>query len=528
MVKIIEQKFTNKVAGALGDVRLGLDWPVVYIIEDGKRAYVGETVNAKARMKRHLRDGEKSRLSRFHLISDDDLNKSATLELESLLLEYMSADGHFKLLNGTGGTRHNFFDRERYLSKFETVWEELRRRSLVVNSLSDIENRDLFKYSPFKALTAEQFSIAEEIVSDMKTYTAINQIVTGEPGTGKTVLAVYLFKKLIEEKVVNSDMIALVVPMTSLRKTLKKVFRSVSGLKSSMVIGPNDVAKKTYDIIMVDEAHRLQRRRSISHFGAFDRINRQFGFDDNGTQLDWIQASAQRVLLFYDAGQSVRPADIRPEFFESLERAKRYKLTSQLRVEGGPGYTNLVRDFFSQSVKTSYDIGSYDLQLFDNLKEMVGTVKEKDGKHSLSRLVAGYCWKWESKFDRELYDITIDDVSLRWNSTNSDWINSQHADEEVGCIHTVQGYDLNYCGVIIGPDIKYDKKEKRIFIDREQYYDRNGRAGIENEAELERYIKNIYSVLMTRGIKGTYVYIVDEPLRELFREVLKMTSQNRC
>ncbi|MFT0138606.1 DNA/RNA helicase domain-containing protein [Alcanivoracaceae bacterium MT1] len=125
----------------------------------------------------------------------------------------------------------------------------------------------------------------------------------------------------------------------------------------------------------------------------------------------------------------------------------------------------------------------------------------------------------------EAYDIEIGDFRMRWNSKTTDWINSRASVDEVGSIHTVQGYDLNYAGVIIGPELFWDPLEQRVRVDRDRYYDTKGkennpRLGVVNgEAELYALIVNIYVVLMTRGMLGTYVYVHDDGLRERLREV---------
>lgn len=122
--------------------------------------------------------------------------------------------------------------------------------------------------------------------------------------------------------------------------------------------------------------------------------------------------------------------------------------------------------------------------------------------------MAGYAWKWISKKDKDAFDIRIDGVALRWNSTQRDWINSPGAIDEVGSIHTVQGYDLTYAGVIIGPDLRYDPAEHRIVFDRANYHDKKGREnnpkiGLRySDEDLLAYVRNIYTVLLTRGIRG--------------------------
>ena len=136
-------------------------------------------------------------------------------------------------------------------------------------------------------------------------------------------------------------------------------------------------------------------------------------------------------------------------------------------------------------------------------------------------MVAGYAWEWVTKRKKgrakELHDITIEGLSYDWNSRAVDWISSENSANEVGCIHTVQGYDLNYAGVIFGPEIGYDTDHHRIVIDKSKYFDRTGKTALESDEQLREYILNIYLTLMTRGIRGTFLYVCDEKLREFLR-----------
>lgn len=129
-------------------------------------------------------------------------------------------------------------------------------------------------------------------------------------------------------------------------------------------------------------------------------------------------------------------------------------------------------------------------------------------------MIAGYAWPWISKKDSALFDIDIEGHRLRWNSTNSDWINSKNSVTEVGCIHTTQGYDLNYAAIIFGKEITYNKERDEITINTDQYFDRNGKQSIRSPSELKQYILNIYKTIMLRGTKGTFVYACDKDLRE--------------
>lgn len=516
-------KFNKEDFDQIKSFQYGRNWPVVYIAENGKEVYIGETVNAYHRSKQHYENPERRKLNTIHIITDEEFNKSAALDIESWLIQYISADQQFILQNGNGGLKnHNYYDRAKYKSKFEIAWEKLRERGIVKNTLEDLKNSDLFKYSPYKSLTEDQFAVAKQVFRDIRTNQINTFIINGKPGTGKTILATYLFKYLKEKDETKNLNIGLVVPMASLRQTIQKVFAKIKGLKASMVIGPNDVVKQQYDLLIVDESHRLQRRKNIMGYGAYDGVNRRLGLSKESTQLDWIMKCSKHQIFFYDKNQSVKPSDIRPIDFEKLN-AKTYTLISQMRVEAGEEYIKFIEDIFDLRTPNKTSFKDYDFQLFNDPKEMVDMIKEKDKSHQLARVVSGYAWPWHTRpggRSTQKHDIEIGDLKLVWNSTARDWVNSKNAINEVGCIHTVQGYDLNYVGVIIGPEFGYDKENRKFFVDKAKYFDTNGRAGITDPAELERYIINIYKTLLTRGIKGTYVYIVDENLRNYFKETL--------
>ena len=118
-------------------------------------------------------------------------------------------------------------------------------------------------------------------------------------------------------------------------------------------------------------------------------------------------------------------------------------------------------------------------------------------------------------------DITIENMSFKWNSVVKDWINSENALNEIGCIHTSQGYDLNYCGLIFGNEISFDQLRNEIIINEENYFDKYGKIGIDDKEELKSYIINIYKTMLLRGIKGTYIYVCDKNLKEYFSNFIE-------
>lgn len=265
----------------------------------------------------------------------------------------------------------------------------------------------------------------------------------------------------------------------------------------------------------------------------FAEINRRlFGTDDpTRTQLDWIMAMSDHQIFLIDAAQSVRPADVPREALDRLlgpadDQHRSYSLTSQMRVQAGADYVGYVRAILSSDPPIARRFPGYDLQFFDDVAVMQRALRRREEEHGLARLLAGYAWPWLSRKDSSAYDIELDGVALRWNGSALDWVNSATSVDEVGSIHTIQGYDLNYAGVIIGNDLRYDPRERRLFFDRSSYHDTKGKEnnpvlGIRyTDDDLLRLVTNIYAVLLTRGIRGTYVYVCDPALREFLRPLI--------
>lgn len=510
-------KFSKENIPEIKGVRFGTNWPVVYILENGKEIYIGESTNVYQRSAQHIEYENRQRLNKIHIIMDEEYNKSATLDIESLLIEHIVADEKFIVQNGNKGiSGHNYFDKEKYTAKFEKIWEELRGMSIVQKELIQIRNSQIFKYSPYKSLTDDQVEVSEKIKKELRTKDKSTIVVDGGPGTGKTILATYLIKNLTELDEFKNLKIGFVVPMTQLRGTIKKVFSRVKGLKSSMVIGPSDVVKEEYDLLVVDESHRLKQRKNLTNYPAYDRTSKMIGLGKNATGLDWIMNRSRYQIFFYDKNQSVMPSDVRGVDFLK-QNSLRLKLEKQKRVKGGEKYIEFIKNTLDMEPSLC-NFEDYEFKIFDSVQEMINEIKKKDAVSGLARVVAGYAWSWKTKTKKQGYDIDIDGLKLVWNSTNKDWVNSKNAINEVGCIHTVQGYDLNYAGVIIGPEISHDPIGHRILVHKKKYQDFNGRRAVESDEELKFYILNIYKTLLTRAIYGTYVYVADENLRKYLKD----------
>jgi len=543
--------FSNFSSYDVDDIYVSNNFPIVYIIFDTVTsiAYVGESTNAIKRMQNHLAHSDKKKLKYLYIISSSSFNKSATLDIESYLIKYMVADNNFKLLNGNAGlANHNYYQKDLYYGIFECIWGDLKLEKVATKDILQIDNSDLFKYSPYKSLTEDQHEAVTNYLNIILNKEASTVFVEGSAGTGKTILAVYLMKLLVTEvdledledlegdtinqlesvkriqKEKKNLEIALVVPMVSLRKTLKSVFKNVKGLKPSMVIGSSEVTKKQYDVLIVDEAHRLKRRFGITNYRSHDANNQLLGLGNEGTELDWIMKSSKHQLFFYDSAQSIRPSDVNKKVFINLKanpNSESISLISQLRSKGGVDYIQFIHNLLNLSLSDEvvFHSDDYELKMFSDMSEMISEMKQKENEFGLSRMMAGYGWKWESK-KKKVPDAIIDGVELTWNRVPHDWINSTSDLTEIGCIHTVQGYDLNYAGVIIGNEITYDPILNEINIIKENYFDSKGSVGIKDIEVLKNYIINIYKTMLYRGIKGTYIYVCDDKLRKYFSKYI--------
>ncbi|VXC10019.1 DUF2075 domain-containing protein [Citricoccus sp. K5] len=557
------------------------NWPAVYILHEGRsteshrvaqKIYVGETLKADRRLTQHMQSDAKKDLTETRVVLHDMYNKSATLDLEAFLIRMFSGDGHEIQNRNEGIVAGQYFAREYYQETFKQIFQQLYADGLFVQTQLDIINQDLYKLSPFKELSPEQDEsvrrMAEAVLADVggaavQPSSVETMVVQGGPGTGKTVLAVVLMKlladigestdeeleDLIQEGRPFSDLftqenrdrlrgltIGLVIPQQSLRKSIQNVFKRAPGLKPSQVVDPFKVGGSgiEYDLLVVDEAHRLSQRANQSAGMLniqFQTITEDlFGGDDHSkTQLDWIRAKSRHQVLILDPNQTVRPADLPRDSVEAViqeasSAARLFTLQSQLRVRAGDDYVGffgkVLRSAGNGMAPSAPDIMKYDLRMFTDLKRMRQEILRLDSRNGLARLLAGFAWKWRSKKNKAAFDIELDGLELRWNSTATDWVSSPKSPLEVGSIHTIQGYDLNYAGVIIGPDLRLDESTGRVTFNRQSYFDTKGMESNRKlditytDDQIREYVINIYNVLLTRGILGTFLYVCDEPLRK--------------
>ena len=410
----------------------------------------------------------------------------------------------------------------RYGSKEDIVWlidkGKLRPSKQLADALSSMlhGNREFVLLDDQKVVYETALSLAREAAKGPKQVL----IVEGGPGTGKSVVAVNLLVELTKEGVVAQYVSKNAAPRDVYTAKLSGSFRKsyIYNLfvgSGSFIETPPD----TFGALIVDEAHRLNMKSGLYSNLGENQI------------IETIQASRFSVF-FVDDRQKVHIKDIGSKaaiqrFAESCGAVVHTaKLSSQFRCNGSDGYLswldNTLQIKETANIRLAAD--DYDFQIFSDPNQLFETIKEKNKINNKARVVAGYCWDWNSKKDPNDYDIIIPEFNFkkRWN-LNTDknlWIIGNNSIEEIGCIHTCQGLELDYVGVIIGPDMRYENGQIVTDVTKRSGNDQSVKgfksliAQNKNKAlqDAEEIIKNTYRTLLTRGMKGCYVYCCDKPL----------------
>jgi hypothetical protein len=277
-------------------------------------------------------------------------------------------------------------------------------------------------------------------------------------------------------------------------------------------------------VLVIDEAHRLNEKSGLYSNRGVNQIK------------ELINASKFSVF-FIDEDQRVTLNDIGTkaeiEYWAKQLGASvtKLELASQFRCNGSDGYLawlDNVLDIRSTANDTLED-ANYDFQVVDSPEELHRIIKDKNSTNNKSRLVAGYCWRWVSKRDDKKMDIVIGDYQAQWNLNKHGqaWIIQPDSVNQVGCIHTCQGLELDYVGVIIGPDMVIRNEEvctdatQRATSDKSVFGYKKMLAEHPEQAKAvgEMIIKNTYRTLMTRGMKGCYIYCTDPETQEYFKRM---------
>lgn len=358
-------------------------------------------------------------------------------------------------------------------------------------------------------------------------------IIEGGPGTGKSVIAINLLSEFINQKPRNS---AVYVTRNSAPRKVYQYMLSGSFTQneiSNLFMGSGkfiDAKANTFKVLIVDEAHRLNEKS-----GMFNNLG--------VNQIKEIVNASKCSIFFVDDNQAVTLKDIGEKAELALiaktcgSKVHYLSLSSQFRCNGSDGYLAWLDNTLGikETANYSYDNQDY-FQVISSPKELHDNILKLNDQNNRSRVIAGYCWKWVSKKNPELYDINIDDYHARWNldKHGQAWIVHPDSVSEVGCIHTTQGLELDYVGVIIGPDMvarngqlmtDYTKRagtdqslkglKAKIKTDPEYY-----------EKKADQIIRNTYRTLLTRGMKGCFIYCTDPETQIYFKNRIQSSIDN--
>lgn len=391
-------------------------------------------------------------------------------------------------------------------------------------------NKEFIMLDEQKVVYENILSLSTKCQKDGKKRTII---VEGGPGTGKTVVAINLLAELTKRNQFVQYVSKNAAPRTvygyKLKGTMKK--SSVDNLfKGSGCY--TEAPMNSVGTILADEAHRLNEKS-----GMFQNMGEN--------QIKEIIHASRCSVFFIDESQRVTTSDIGSiaEIEKWAERENseviKMELVSQFRCNGSDGNLSWIDDVLQIRNTSNYDLEGidYDIRICDSPKEMEHIVIEKNRIRNRARILAGYCWNWpkDTRNDVNYHDIKIGDYGISWNLDGGDaFAINPDSVHEAGCIHTSQGLEFDYVGVIIGDDMRYENGEivtdysKRAKTDQSM----KGIKGLakddpEKASQLaDEIIKNTYRTLMTRGMKGCYVYCTDSELAAYLKERLKSEDKN--
>ncbi|QGU01523.1 ATPase family associated with various cellular activities (AAA) [Corynebacterium kalinowskii] len=561
-----------------GDLRKYLlEYPTVYVIsmreDGGYRVYVGETNSIIQRTKQHLEGDTSARHSRreawrafksadgteLYIIGHSLFNKSLTLDVENRLMQYLPSNAAVKSAdensvfaeNARTNAQGEYFTKEHLEESFHQIWNKLHKLdSELFPTEKIIRESALFKASPFHTLTAEQldakYEIIESVIEQFKMAEDPRLIlVSGAAGTGKTVLLSSLFYDLAQDLpeveaqlgrtklntylLVNHDEQVKVYEQVAEKLGLSsskapRVFKPTSFINNH---DPNDPV----DVVLIDEAHLLWTQGKQSYRGK--------------NHLKDVLDRAKVVVAVFDPDQILAANQIwEPQELAWMhERANsRIELQMQMRMLASEETTEWIRKFVHEgTIDPIPSDEGYEIRVFDDPSDLHNAISEKASsvEQGLSRLLATYDWKFSSGSKPESGEpwmVQIGDFVLPWNNQqkfvfprgsvekDASWAEKPQTINEVGSTFTIQGFDLNYAGVIIGPSVKY--RDGKVNFDPASSQNPNVRnkrtlADGSKQSFAELLLQNQLNVLLTRGVHGLYLFATDPELQSRLKEAIR-------
>lgn len=562
---LIRKSTTDKESNLL------INYPTVYVIDnphnpkqkDTYIVYVGETNDIQRRTLQHLDEDPKGREdwdqfkaapnSQMYVIGHKHFNKSLTLDIENRLMQYLSSvDVVSQLNNRRGNERNDYFTRDEFEPIFNKIWHRLH--SLNADLFPEqklLQESALFKASPFNKLTREQIKAKKEILAAVHNALKTDQreqliLVEGEAGAGKTVLMSNIFYDLAQSRELKPNnslpTVSLMVPHPQQLKVYEEIYHKLHfGSKAEVIKVPTFINRHRpdhpVDIAFIDEAHLLLTQHSQAFYG-------------HGTnELLEVAKRAKVVLAIYDPKQVLQSTQqIEADDRKEINRitVKKIFLHNQLRIDASPAMIHWLRKVIDeQIIDPAPEDDRYELKVFDSPAEMEKAIDRKaksDERNGISRMIATFDWDYSSskKKDKSLWEVREGTWHMPWNLqlkpdkkerheirgikySDLSWAEQPHTINEVGSTYTVQGSDLNYAGLEIGPSVKYRagrivfdpaaSKDKKA-IQKRTMHDKTAKSFAEQD------LKNAFNVLMTRGVHGLYLHAVDPELQAALKRAI--------
>lgn len=540
-------------------------YPTVYIhvcrVGDEYEVYVGETANIIRRTGEHFYTAEHEEESwqgRFRtgepelfIIGHGHFNKSLTMDIENLLMHYLSGiEKVRKIHNSRENAQNQYYTCEELDDIFLHIWAGLKEKNpdLFINE-DVVKDSALFKASPLNKLREEQDNAQELILNKLRTALQSDEkeqliFIAGEAGTGKTVLISSIFYEICmnREKLGKEN---LQCRLLVNHKEQLGVYEQIADKlnlnqeKGAAVCNPTHFINKhsrenPVDVVMVDEAHLLWTQSTQAYNGK--------------NQLADIRDRSRVVIILFDEKQILTreqyvEASIMDRLVEKAKSEHSYiELKDQLRIRGDRNTIKWIHDFINEQKihKIPQDSKGYEIKIFDTPGQLQKEIQELAGnpKTALSRIIATFDWEYDPNPKKgggtsKPSEVRIGDWSMPWNyktepeptgrksCKKQSWAEQKHTINEVGSIFTIQGFDLNYAGVILGPSVKY--RDGNIIFDpscskhKKAVQSRTLSDGTKaNFATI--LIRNSVNVLMTRGVDGLYIYAQDDELREALKQ----------
>lgn len=539
-----------------------LNFPTVYIHNwkntTDYEVYIGESNNIVQRTKQHYENVEveskwqhnlQTNKASLYIIGHEHFNKSLTLDIENRLMLYMmSVERVKKIHNLRGNPQRRYFPDSEVDDIFRMIWKKLQRDNHeLFPSESSIRDSAVFKASPLHKLTEEQEQIKSCIIK--KIFEIIqtekkNQLifVEGEAGTGKTVLNSSLFYEIFsnaeEQKLrplkccmlVNHDEQITVYSQIAKKLGLTEKYGEVVCKPTTFI--NHHTKEEPIDIAFIDEAHLLLTQGKQSYQG--------------NNQLQDVIDRAKVTVVMFDENQILTTEQYweeqKLEYYRKLAKTGNtyFELKNQLRVRGSKEIIEWIDDFTKNKKisKIPEDSLGYEIKIFKDPYELENALHEKakSEKHKLSRMIATYDWEYNSKSSpnnriEKYWEVVIGGWHKPWNkqlekeldrkekraNKELSWAEQPQTIGEVGSTFTIQGFDLNYAGVILGPSVKY-RNGRIIFDPSESCNTKAVRNRTLSDGKKKKFgeilIQHEVRVLMTRGVEGLYIYACDKELQK--------------